>query len=139
MGLNGMRTGFTGLQMTQRLTFTYLVSLRVLAAEATMLRILEVMAMCYEETVELDLGKFIEALRKAKNKLEEFGKPYRFKIGLFTDPESGGTTWFIRFVIKHDNYDDILRLWDDVSEVFHGELGEKVDLYLELMPHDVNL
>jgi len=91
--------------------------------------------MDYEEKIELDLERFIEALRKVKKKLDDFGRPYRFQIGLFTDPEGGGVTWFIRFTVKHDNYRDILKLWDEAIDVFHAELGDvDVKLYLELEP-----
>jgi hypothetical protein len=72
--------------------------------------------MCYEERIELDLQKFI---------------PYRFAIGNFRDPESGGVTWFVQFIIDHDNYDELLKLWDHVSDVFHKELGNNINLEIE--------
>ncbi|MCD6240049.1 hypothetical protein J7K27_00805 [Candidatus Bathyarchaeota archaeon] len=87
--------------------------------------------MCYEEKIELDLQKFIRALQKAKNIVDKFGKPYRFAIGNFRDPESGSVTWFVQFIIDHDNYGDLLKLWDNVSETFHKELGNNINLEIE--------
>ena len=87
--------------------------------------------MCYEETLELDLQKFINALQKTKEVIDKFGKPYRFIIGNFTDPESGSVTWFIEFIIDHDNYEDLLKLWDKASRVFHNELGNNINLEIE--------
>ena len=88
--------------------------------------------MRYEETLELNLGKFINALKKSKEILDKFGKPYRFMIGNFTDPESGSVTWFIQFIVDHDNYKELQKLWDKLSNAFHREIGNNVSLFLEV-------